>query len=279
MRTGEEYPINNNELHRYGATRLNRRGLFGGTQIRVFLTPLHRASRMAPTKEDGLEIKVIQGARRGIGAKLRSLRLHRRLTLEELSKRTGYSISALSKMENERLGLSYDKLARLAVAFEVDMSALVSDSPPLEGPQPVGRRSIARKGTGKRVRTGNYDYLYVAPELSRKQMVPMLIQLRATRIEDFGPLVRHGGEEWVYVLKGEIEVHSDFYRPERLRVGESIYLDSRMGHAYVCKSPGGAEIISVCSAPESELFENADAQSKPRALRAPRVVRGKARRQ
>src|SRR5690242_2725956 len=125
--------------------------------------------------------------------------MHRRLTLRELSKRTAYSISALSKMENERLGLSYDKLACLAVAFGVDMGALVSDAPPLEGPQPVGRRSIARKGNGKRVSTGNYDYLYIATELSRKQMVPIVVQIRATSIEDFGPLVRHAGEEWIYV--------------------------------------------------------------------------------
>jgi transcriptional regulator with XRE-family HTH domain len=220
---------------------------------------------------------VNQAERRGIGEKLRALRKYRRLTLVELGKRTGYSVSALSKMENERLSLTYDKLARLAIALDVDMSTLFTDSPPVEGPQPVGRRSIARKGRGKSISTGNYDYLYISPELSRKQMVPVVVKIRATSIEEFGPLIRHGGEEWIYVTKGEIEVHSEFYQPERLREGDSIYLDSRMGHAYISKSKGGAEVVSVCSAPEAELFENADAQPKPRSPQSPRVKRAEAR--
>lgn len=218
-----------------------------------------------------------QAERRGIGQKLRTLRKYRGLTLVELGKRTGYSVSALSKMENELLGLTYDKLARLAIALEVDMSTLFTDSPPMEDPQPVGRRSIAHKGSGKRISTGNYDYLYVSPELSRKQMVPVVVKIRATSIEEFGPLIRHGGEEWIYVTKGEIEVHSEFYQPERLREGDSIYLDSRMGHAYISKGKGAAEVVSVCSAPEAELFENADAQPKRRSPRPPRIRRGGAR--
>jgi transcriptional regulator with XRE-family HTH domain len=218
-----------------------------------------------------------QSERRGIGEKLRSLRKHRRLTLGALSKRSGYSISALSKMENERLGLTYDKLARLAVALDVDMSTLFTDAALVEGPEPVGRRSIARKGSGKRVSTGNYDYLYISAELSRKQMVPIVVKIYATSIEEFGPLVRHGGEEWIYVTKGEVEVHSEFYQPERLQVGDSIYLDSRMGHAYIRRSKGGAEVVSVCSAPEAELVGDEDAQPKPRSPRAHRVVRAKGR--
>jgi transcriptional regulator with XRE-family HTH domain len=219
----------------------------------------------------------MQAKRRGIGEKLRVLRKQRGLTLEHLGRRTGYSVSALSKMENGRLGLTYDKLTRLAVALEVDMSSLFTDDPVMAGRQPVGRRSLARKGSGRRVSTGNYDYLYIAPELSRKQMVPIVVQVLATSLEAFGPLIRHGGEEWIYVTRGEIEVHSELYQPERLRVGDSVYLDSRMGHAYICKSKGGAQIVSVCSAPEGELFENADAQLKARRPRPPRVRRAKVR--
>jgi transcriptional regulator with XRE-family HTH domain len=215
--------------------------------------------------------------RLGIGEKLRSLRKHRRLTLGALSKRAGYSVSALSKMENERLGLTYDKLARLAIALEVDMSTLFTDKEPAEGAQAVGRRSVARKGSGKSISTGNYDYLYVSTELSRKQMVPIVVKIHATSIEEFGPLVRHGGEEWIYVTKGEVEIHSEFYQPERLQEGDSIYLDSRMGHAYISMSKGGAEVVSVCSAPEAELIGTEEERSKPRKTRPRQVSRDKSR--
>jgi transcriptional regulator with XRE-family HTH domain len=209
--------------------------------------------------------------RLGIGEKLRSLRKHRRLTLGALSKRAGYSVSALSKMENERLGLTYDKLARLAVALEVDMGTLLTDAEPIQDLQASGRRSVARRGSGKSVSTGNYDYLYVSTELSRKQMVPIVVKIHATSIEEFGPLIRHGGEEWIYVTKGDVEVHSEFYKPERLRVGDSIYLDSRMGHAFISLSKGGAEVVSVCSAPEAELIGTGVTGAKPRRPRARRA--------
>jgi transcriptional regulator with XRE-family HTH domain len=213
----------------------------------------------------------MKSERDGIGARLRELRKGHRLTLAMLGKRTGYSVSVLSKMETGRLGVSYDKLTRLAAALDTDFSALFTDSAQTSAAPVSGRRSIARKGSGKLVSTGNYDYLYVSPELSSKQMVPILVKIQATSLEEFGPLVRHGGEEWIYVVKGEIEVHSEFYEPERLREGESIYLDSRMGHAYISKSRGGAEVLAVCSGPQAELLEQAE--SSARQLRGARSGR------
>src|SRR6202522_2346555 len=215
--------------------------------------------------------------RDGIGEKLRKLRKSKRLTLAAVGKRTGYSVSALSKMENEQLGITYDKLIKLAVALDVDISSLFTGVAQTPETQAVGRRSIARSGSGKTVSTGLYEYLYVSPELSSKQMVPILVKIQATCLEEFGPYLRHGGEEWIYVLKGEIEVHSEFYEPERLGVGDSIYLDSRMGHAYISRSKGGAEVVSVCSAPEAELVGNEGVQPKPRRPRPQRVVRAKSR--
>lgn len=219
--------------------------------------------------------------RSGIGEKLRELRKSKRLTLAALGKRTGYSVSALSKMENERLGITYDKLTKLAVALDVDISSLFTGVAHVQGPPAIGRRSIARKGSGKTVSTGLYDYLYVSPELSSKQMVPIIVKVQATSMEEFGPFIRHGGEEWIYVLKGEIEVHSEFYEPERLSVGDSIYLDSRMGHAYISKTRGGAEVLAVCSAPAAELVEQAESKAKLLNVKPPAAAirgrRGKAR--
>jgi len=214
--------------------------------------------------------------RSGIGEKLRELRKSKRLTLAALGKRTGYSVSALSKMENERLGITYDKLTKLAVALDVDISGLFTGVAQVQGPPAIGRRSIARKGSGKTVSTGLYDYLYVSPELSNKQMVPILVKIQASSMEEFGPFIRHGGEEWIYVLKGEIEVHSEFYEPEHLGVGDSIYLDSRMGHAYISKSKNGAEVLAVCSAPAAELVEQAESKAKLLNVKPPAaVIRGR----
>ncbi len=181
-----------------------------------------------------------------IGERIKSLRKAKGLTVAALGAKTGYSPSAISKMENGQLALTYDKLMNLGAALGTDIGGLLADVLPVVS-RAVGRRSISRKGEGQIVETAPYTYRYVSPELSRKQLTPNISRLHARRIEDFGPLLRHEGEEWIYVLSGEIEVHTEFYEPARLVAGDSVYIDSRMGHAYLTVSEQEAEIISVCT--------------------------------
>ncbi len=61
----------------------------------------------------------------------------------------------------------------------------------------------------------------------------MLTHVKSRSLDEFGPLSRHSGEEWAYVLEGQVIVHTEFYDPVTLDVGQVIYLDSGMGHAYV----------------------------------------------
>ena len=50
-------------------------------------------------------------------------------------------------------------------------------------------------------------------------MVPILTRIRAKSAEEFGALVHHSGEEYIYVLKGVIKVLTEFYDPVVLRGG------------------------------------------------------------
>ena len=59
-------------------------------------------------------------------------------------------------------------------------------------------------------------------------MIPVLTRVRAKTIEEFGELVRHSGEEYIHVLEGRAEVHTEFYDPIVLEAGESVYIDSNM---------------------------------------------------
>lgn len=66
-------------------------------------------------------------------------------------------------------------------------------------------------------------------------------------MEEFGGLVKHRGEEFFMVLRGEVEFHSEFYNPARLRPGDSVYLDSQMGHALISVGKEPAEVIWISS--------------------------------
>jgi quercetin dioxygenase-like cupin family protein len=67
-------------------------------------------------------------------------------------------------------------------------------------------------------------------------------------------MIRHSGEEFAYVLEGEIEFHTEFYAPVRLKPGESVYFDSGMGHAYLAASDGPCRILSVCTGGSDQVI-------------------------
>jgi transcriptional regulator with XRE-family HTH domain len=198
-----------------------------------------------------------------LGIALGALRRERRWTLSDMSRHTGFSVSTLSKVENDRISLTYDKLDQLCERLGIDISELFAPADSAEVGNITGRRSINRGGEGQLVATPNYDYRYLSTDVVQKKFIPMLGIPRARTIEEFGELVRHSGEEFVYVIEGEIEVHTNLYAPFTLSAGESAYLDSRMGHAYIKKNDGPCRVIAICSASEAHLHETLHAKHAP----------------
>ena len=189
-----------------------------------------------------------------LGEIMRRLRDRFGWTLKEMSKHSGIPLSTLSKVEHDRLTLTYDKLQQVSQRLKVPMSDLFAEGREPREPRVTGRRSIGRIEDAVRVTTPNYDYFYLSTELRRKRMIPIITRIRAKSLEEFGELVRHEGEEVVYVIEGRIEVHTEFYDPVIIDEGESIYLDSSMGHAYlVADGCDEAVTLGVCSAEDEHL--------------------------
>ena len=192
-----------------------------------------------------------------LGSLLRSLRMRNRWTLKEMSQRTDIPVSTLSKVEHDRLTLTYDKLVHLSQRLNIRISELFADPTGTVEPAVTARRSIGRTEDAVRVNTKNYDYYYFCPELRRKRMIPIVTRIRAKSAEEFGSLVHHSGEEYIYVLEGSIKVLTEFYDPVVLNVGESIYIDSNMGHAYVtADGRDEAVVLGVCSSTDESLLES-----------------------
>lgn len=188
------------------------------------------------------------------GSALRAFRVQRGWTLAEVSSRTGLSIPTLSKLENDKMSLTYDKLVKISTGMGIELGELFSAGRP-SGKQKgmTGRRCINRAGEGNSIETRNYLNVYLATELLHKRFVPIYGELRAKSIEEFGEMIRHAGEEFVYVLEGTIEFHTELYAPVKLKAGDSMYFDSGMAHAYLAASPGPCRILSICSASEGQL--------------------------
>jgi transcriptional regulator with XRE-family HTH domain len=191
-----------------------------------------------------------------LGRILKELRNHRGWTLKEMSERSGIPVSTLSKVEHDRLTLTYDKLLQLSQKLRIRISELFAESDSAEEGV-TARRSIGRIGDSVRVTTPNYDYYYLCTELRRKRMIPILTRIRAKSLSEFGDLVRHSGEEYIHVLEGSIVVHSEFYDPVTLNTGEGIYIDSNMGHAYIAdEGCDEALVLGICSSADESLMSS-----------------------
>lgn len=184
---------------------------------------------------------------------LRAARIEQGLSLRALAARIGLPFSTLSKLENGKMALTYDKLVRLAQGLNVDIGSLLSGAPPAETTPPaIGRRSIARAGGMKAV-SEMHSHFYPATELLGKMMVPIIIDVKAESVEELGGLVRHSGEEFLYVLSGTMELHSDLYAPLPMGTGDSVYFDSGMAHGYV-RTSAACRVLSVCAGAGMERF-------------------------
>jgi transcriptional regulator with XRE-family HTH domain len=182
-----------------------------------------------------------------LGLRLAEIRRSRDLTLKELSASTGIPVSTLSKVQNSQATLSYENLVKLSVGLGVDVGEFFRQHP---NELRTTRRAIERKDQGRRGTSERYSFEILATELARKRMVPGILTVTETSLEAIGGLSRHDGEEFIYVLSGTLRLHTEFYEPATLKAGDSAYIDSTMGHAYVAVRKGKeppARIIAVCS--------------------------------
>ncbi|WP_125953513.1 helix-turn-helix domain-containing protein [Novosphingobium sp. MD-1] len=194
-----------------------------------------------------------------LGALVRGLRSRNGWTLKQMSEKAGIPVSTLSKVEHDRLTLTYDKLQQISQRLGLRMSELFAESSHEETPaaQVTARRSKGLLNEALRVETPNYDYYYLCTELRRKRMIPAITKIRAKTLEQFGDLVRHAGEEFVYVVRGSVVVVTEFYDAMVLNEGESLYIDSSMGHAYLAaEGCDEAEVLGVMSSSDAELLDS-----------------------
>ena len=182
-----------------------------------------------------------------VGEYIRHLRRRQKMNLQTLSERTGLSVSTLSKLENNQIELTYAKLMIVSEGLGVNLSELIFTGSSREKPdqQRTGRRSITRKQERVRFASNNYDYGYLNTELARKSMVPVVAEVKQSTLAEFGPLAVHPGEEFIYVLSGAVEVHTEDYGPVVLQEGDSMYFDASMPHAVLNHGEERARIIFV----------------------------------
>ncbi|MFQ5775349.1 MAG: helix-turn-helix domain-containing protein [Kiloniellaceae bacterium] len=181
-----------------------------------------------------------------IGRRARAIRKAKSMTLKQVSERSGVSIATLSKIENEQSVGSFNTLYKVARGLGVMVEILIS--PDEERPIRSGRRIVNKLGSADEHTTDYYDYFVHGHALNSKKMVPLVMRIKTDEVPPLEDWSTHEGEEFVFVIEGEIEFHCEEYAPIFLSSGESVYFDSLMRHAFVKKSDDDAVLVSVSSA-------------------------------
>lgn len=189
--------------------------------------------------------------RETFGRRLRAARKKFGWTLAEVAKKSGISITTISRAERGQLALSYEKFSALARALRMDMGTLFSEAgqadAALRGP------IVTRSGEGVQYRGQSFTYEFLATQAAGKQMSPILGTVHARTIEGPEDFARHEGEEFVYVLSGAIEVHFETGQVIKLARGDSLYFDSRIGHAYISTSRQLARTIGATTSESTQM--------------------------
>ena len=179
-----------------------------------------------------------------VGEKIKTLREQKGLLLKDVADRTGFSAALISQMENHLVSPSLGTLIKLAKALEVRVGDFFGESH--EDPYTIVRKdeqkTVSRFASKEGVKYG-YSYGSLGFDLKNRHMEPFIITLEPATIKT-SKTSTHDGEEFIYVLEGEMEVilgnHRDVLYP-----GDSIYYDSTIPHRVQCHQEKSTKILAV----------------------------------
>ncbi|WP_321393950.1 XRE family transcriptional regulator [Emcibacter sp.] len=181
-----------------------------------------------------------------LGEKIRKFRQDRNMNLTRLSELTSIAQSTLSKIENDVISPGFDKVVSICRGLEIDISDLLSEKEGATSSQPMARMTVTRKGDGETVSSDTYTSRYLCNMISKKGMIPMIVDVNIRDGEETeSQMIRHAGEDYIYVLEGTVKVLLEHYAPVVLDTGDSMYFDSAMGHLLVAVGKKPARVLGV----------------------------------
>ncbi len=174
-----------------------------------------------------------------LSQRIRSLRVQRGLTLEQVSELTGLTRGVLSKVENFRVTPSLATLSKIAEAFGITMSEL------FEGLDERPAMVIVRKDERKQIERDRPDskiiYHALAHSRPNKVMEPFLLELPPGEARK--QKLAHEGEEFLMILKGQVDYE---YGDERFQLdeGDCLYEDGTTEHTL--NNPNDEPALVLC---------------------------------
>lgn len=184
-----------------------------------------------------------------VGKRIKQLRDNQSISIPELAERSGVSEDLIRKIEEGDILPSLTPLIKISRTLGVRLGTLLDDriqDEPIIVRKGKSQRVIHFSGREEETDTTNLNFYSLGAGKSDRHMEPFIIDVELHR-DDF-KLSSHEGEEFIYVLDGEVEI---IYGQEtyRLSKGDSIYYDSVVPHHLHAAGKDNAKILAVIYTP------------------------------
>ncbi|HEX4247750.1 MAG TPA: XRE family transcriptional regulator [Pseudonocardia sp.] len=170
-----------------------------------------------------------------VGRRLREARRQRDLTLASVAARVGVSGAHLSRLEKGERQPSIGVLLELARAYQTSIGELL-------GEHPRRGHHLVRAGEGPSVDGPDGPYTSVSglgPGAALRA-VRLVLPPGGTNPN----AAQHAGEEWIYVVAGDVTVALDSERLS-LSAGDALHFDAGTPHRLTNPGPAEAEVLIV----------------------------------
>jgi len=162
-----------------------------------------------------------------ISRNIQKLRKRKKLTLQDLADRTGFTKGYLSRVERSEKAPPYSTLIKISGALGIEITTILKEN--FEPPTDL-RFCLTRGAHDRVIRETNlfagYDYVVLGANKPGKNMEPFLIYAPF----EISRMYTHEGEEFIYVMEGRLEFQ---YGDEvhTLETGDHVYFDSCVPHS------------------------------------------------
>jgi transcriptional regulator with XRE-family HTH domain len=178
-----------------------------------------------------------------LGTAIRKLRHERGLSLRDLSRLTGFSISFLSLVERGRSGLALTSLHTLAEALGTEVGSFFPTERAMHEPHPLPYLTRASENSKIAIASSECTYKLLSGRAPNLVLEPLLVTVQPSESMEEPPY-SHDGEEFAYVLSGELLYIVDGV-DYRLRAGDSIHFQSTVPHTTHNETDAPVEVLWV----------------------------------
>ena len=180
----------------------------------------------------------------GIAARLRALRLRKKMRLVELARHTGLSAAMLSKLERGLLFPTLPTLLRIALVFGVGLDHFFSAAVPRRALGIVRKPERTRFSERLGGRDTAWEFECLDFAATERKLNAYWVRFHApTRLRAH----EHDGAEFIHVLRGTLRLQIAGEQ-HQLEEGDSIYFDSSQPHAYARAGAAACEAVVVTTA-------------------------------